>query len=46
MTDDKYGMYRRRTFDDILNEELSDLLESFDDAMAKILDVWNKEEEE
>ena len=40
----KYQLLRDKVLDQL--EELSDMLESFDDTMAKKLDVWNKEEEE
>lgn len=40
----KYNRLLIETLDKL--EELSDLLESFDDTMAKTLDVWGKEGEE
>ena len=39
----KYQLLEGKVLD--LLDELSDLLEVFDDTMAKTLDVWNKEEE-
>ena len=40
----KYQLLQDKVLDQL--EELSDMLESFDDNMAKKLDVWNKEGKE